>query len=448
MDPTTDRDASLHHVVIIGGGFGGLYAAKALKRAPVCVTLVDRRNFHLFQPLLYQVATGGLSPGDITSPLRFVLKRQKNTHVVLGEVQTIDVASRRVLLSDGVVGYDTLVVAAGSRHHYFGHDQWEAFAPGLKTIEDATEIRRRVLLAFETAEREPDPELRRAWLTFVVVGGGPTGVELAGALGEIANDTLKNDFRSIRPSDASILLVEGVDRVLPPYPPPLSAVARTSLESLGVTVRTGTSVTRLDDESVTLRSDGEEERIDARTVLWAAGVQANDLGKDLASACGATLDRGGRLVVDPDLSLPGHPEILVIGDMAHFVHQGDQPLPAVAPVAMAQGRYVANLIRQRLQKRPTKPFHYIDKGSMATIGRSKAVCDFGWLRFSGLLAWLTWLFVHLLFLVEFQNRLLVLVQWAWNYTTFNRGARLITGKNPLPLSLSSTKEGTKRQVVR
>jgi len=267
-------------------------------------------------------------------------------------------------------------------------------------------------------------------------------------LGEIANDTLKNDFRSIRPSDASILLVEGVDRVLPPYPPPLSAVARTSLESLGVTVRTGTSVTRLDDESVTLRSDGEEERIDARTVLWAAGVQANDLGKDLASACGATLDRGGRLVVDPDLSLPGHPEILVIGDMAHFVHQGDQPLPAVAPVAMAQGRYVANLIRQRLQKRPTKPFHYIDKGSMATIGRSKAVCDFGWLRFSGLLAWLTWLFVHLLFLVEFQNRLLVLVQWAWNYTTFNRGARLITGKNPLPLSLSSTKEGTKRQVVR
>jgi NADH dehydrogenase len=433
-------ETSSHHVVIIGGGFGGLYAAKSLRRAPVRVTLIDRRNFHLFQPLLYQVATGGLSPGDITSPLRFVLKRHKNTHVVLGDVQSIDVESRRVILSDGVVRYDTLIVAAGSRHHYFGNDQWESFAPGLKTIEDATEIRRRVLLAFETAEREPDPERRSAWLTFVVVGGGPTGVELAGALGEIANDTLKDDFRFIRPSDATILLVEGVDRVLPPYPPQLSAVARTSLESLGVTVRTGTSVTHLDDESVTLSCDGTEDRIAAHTVLWAAGVQANDLGNDLASTTGATLDRGGRLVVNPDLSLPQHPEILVIGDMAHFAHQGDHPLPSVAPVAMAQGRYVATLIRQRLQGHPTKPFHYIDKGSMATIGRSKAVCDFGRLRFSGLFAWLTWLFVHLLFLVEFQNRLLVLVQWAWNYVTFNRGARLITGKNPLPLPLSSTDE--------
>jgi NADH dehydrogenase len=435
---------ALHQVVIVGGGFGGLYAAKALRRAPVRLTLIDRRNFHLFQPLLYQVATGGLSPGDITSPLRFVLKRQANTRVLLGDVQRVDVNTRRVILSDGFVSYDTLIVAAGSRHHYFGNDQWEPLAPGLKTIEDATEIRRRVLLAFETAEREPDPALRHAWLTFVVVGGGPTGVELAGALGEIANDTLKSDFRTIRPSDAKILLVEGVDRILPPYPPRLSRVARNSLESLGVTVRTATSVTRIDDESVTLRSDGEEERIAARTVLWAAGVQANGMGKDLAAATGATLDRSGRLIVGPELSLPLHPEILVIGDMAHFAHQNGQPLPAVAPVAMAQGRYVANLLRRRLQGRPAKPFHYFDKGAMATIGRSMAVCDFGWLRFSGLPAWLTWLFVHLLYLVEFENRLLVLVQWAWNYVTFNRGARLITGPNPLPLPLSSTGENGKK----
>ena len=440
MNVPSDPTPSLHHVVIVGGGFGGLYAAKALKNAPVRLTMIDRRNFHLFQPLLYQVATGGLSPGEITSPLRFVLKRQANTRVVLADVQRVDVNARRVILSDGVLRYDTLIVAAGSRHHYFGHDQWEAFAPGLKTIEDATEIRRRVLLAFEAAEREPDPELRHAWLTFVIVGGGPTGVELAGALGEIANDTLKHDFRTIRPSDAKILLVEGVDRVLPPYPPRLSEVARASLESLGVTVLVGTSVTRIDDESVTLRRSGKEERIAARTVVWAAGVQANELSKQLASATGATVDRGGRLIVGPDLSLPQHPEILVIGDMAHFARHDGQPLPAVAPVAMAQGRYVAKLIRRRLQRRATKPFHYADKGSMATIGRSKAVCDFGWLRFSGLPAWLTWLFVHLLYLVEFENRLLVLVQWAWNYTTYNRGARLITGPNPLPLPLSSAGE--------
>jgi NADH dehydrogenase len=422
-----------HHVIIIGGGFGGLYAAKSLKRAPVQVTLIDRRNFHLFQPLLYQVATGGLSPANIAAPLRAILKRQENVRVLLGEAIGVDVSNRRVVLSDGELSYDTLIIAVGVRHHYFGRNDWEELAPGLKTIEDATEIRRRVLLAFEAAERERDPERLRAWLTFVVVGGGPTGVELAGTLGEIARHTLKHDFRAINPADARIVLVEGMDRVLPPYPPTLSAKAEAALNRLGVTVRTRAMVTDIDANGVTIRCGEQSERIPTRTVLWAAGVQASSLGGILVSATGGAVDRAGRVVVEPDLSVAAHPEVFVIGDLAHFSHQTGTPLPGVAPVAMQQGRYVANLIMRRLRGETMPPFRYRDYGNMATIGRAEAVADLGWVRFSGFLAWLAWLFIHLIHLVQFQNRLLVLIQWAWNYITWNRYARLITGKNPLPL---------------
>jgi NADH dehydrogenase len=428
-------------VVIIGGGFGGLYAARRLKRAPVQVTLIDRRNFHLFQPLLYQVATGGLSPGDIASPLRSVVSRQRNTTVLLGEVVDIDVDGRRVLLSDGEVPYDDLLVATGATHHYFGHDEWAEVAPGLKTIEDATEIRRRILLAFETAEREPDPVRRDAWLTFVVIGAGPTGVELAGALSEIANDTLRDDFRAIRPTDARILLIEAADRVLPAYAPDLSEQARRSLERLGVSVHLRTSVSAIDAHGVTAAVGDHHEEIPTRTVLWAAGVQASPLARQLAAATGAALDRNGRVHVGPDLSLPGHPEIVAIGDMVHLEQDGAL-LPGIAPVAMAQGRYAARRIATRAAGRPVEPFRYRDKGAMATIGRSAAVADLRFVRFSGLPAWLAWLFIHLLYLVEFENRLLVLVQWAWMYFTRNRGARLITGADALPLPLSDSTKNT------
>jgi NADH dehydrogenase len=422
-------------VVIIGGGFGGLYAAQALRRAAVDVTVVDRRNFHLFQPLLYQVATGGLSPGDIASPLRYVLRRQRNTRVVLGEVQDIDLARRRVLLSDGELDYDFLIAAAGATHHYFGHDEWALHAPGLKTVEDATAIRSRILLAFETAEREPDPARRQAWLTFVVVGAGPTGVELAGALGEIANDALRRDFRSIRPSDAEIFLLEAADRVLPPYPPTLSQQAKRSLERLGVTVRLGASVAGVDAGGVLVRSGGCEERIDARTILWAAGVDASPLARLLALGSGAAVDRNGRVVVQPDLTLPGHNNVFVIGDMAHAEQDGAL-LPGVAPVAMAEGKYAAECILARTAGKPPASFRYFDKGQLATIGRSAAVADIRGIRFSGLLAWVAWLFIHIVYLVEFEHRLLVLVQWAWYYATRHRGARLITGESPLPLPIT------------
>jgi len=422
-----------HRVVIVGGGFGGLYTAQALKRAPLEVTLVDRRNFHLFQPLLYQVATGGLSPGEIASPLRGVLNRQRNTRVLLGEVVGFDVVGRRVLLSDGEVPYDTLVVAAGARHHYFGHPEWEALAPGLKTIEDATEIRRRVFLAFEAAERETDPELRRSWLTFVIVGAGPTGVELAGALSEIARHTLREDFRNIDSRDARIVLVEGTDRVLPPYRPDLSRKAARALARLDVAVRTGAVVTAIDPDVVTLRAGERTEQIRTRTVLWGAGVQASPLAALLARAAGAETDRVGRVLVAPDLSVPGHPEIFAIGDMACFTHQMGTALPGVAQVAMQQGRYVARLVQARLADRTLPSFRYRDRGSMAVIGRGAAVADLGLVRFNGHLAWLAWLFIHLLYVVEFENRLLVLMQWGWNYFTWNRGARLITGPSPLPL---------------
>jgi NADH:ubiquinone reductase (H+-translocating) len=420
-----------HRVVIIGGGFGGLYVAKALGRAPVSVALVDRRNFHLFQPLLYQVATGGLSPGEIASPLRVVLRDNRNTEVLLGEVIDLDVANHRVILRDGEIPFDTLIVATGATHYYFGNDQWEAVAPGLKTIENATEIRSRLLVAFERAERERDPAERRAWLNFVIVGAGPTGVELAGALGEIANDTLRRDFRHIDPREAAILLVEGEPRVLPTFPPDLSAKAERQLIALGVRSLTSARVTAIDADGVTVSLNGCEERIATHTVLWAAGVRASRLGKVLAERAGAPLDRAGRVIVEPDLSIPGHPEIFVIGDLSSFTHQGGKPLPGVAPVAMQQGRYVARLIQRRLAGRDEPAaFHYFNKGNLATVGRNRAVAEFGKLHISGFAAWFTWVFVHLMYLVEFDNRLLVFTEWVYNYFTRNRGARLITGGKP------------------
>lgn len=420
-----------HRVVIIGGGFGGLMAAQRLKRESVSVTLIDRQNVHLFQPLLYQVATGGLSPGDIVSPLRWVLRRQQNARVWLAEVTGIDATARQVILRDGSAPYDTLVVAAGASHHYFGHDDWAAHAPGLKTIEDAREIRRRVLLAFEAAERDRDPARRDELLTFVVVGGGPTGVELAGALSELARDTLRRDFRAIDPTAARIVLVEATDRLLPPFPTKLSAQCVRSLKRLGVTVRTGALVTELTDRWVSVKTGETTERIPTRTVLWAAGVKGSPLGQAIAQATGASLDRAGRVIVDPDLTVPGHPNIFVIGDLANASHDTGKPLPGIAPVAMQQGRHVARVIARRLRGKSVQPFRYRSRGQLATIGRAAAVADLpGRLRFSGYPAWLLWLFVHLTFLIEFQNRVLVLVQWAWHYFTRNRGARIIGGRNP------------------
>lgn len=421
--------ADIHpEVVIIGGGFGGLYAALSLNRAPVHVTLLDRRNFHLFQPLLYQVATGGLSPANIAAPLRDVLKRQANAQVLLAEATSIDVGGRRVILREGdSVPYDTLIVAAGARHHYFGRPDWEALAPGLKTVEDATEIRRRILLAFETAERSDDPVQRQGLLTFVLVGAGPTGVEMAGAIAELARQTLRRNFRRIDPAAARILLLEGADRVLPPYPPDLSAKAERSLRRLGVEVWTKARVTEIQPGVVTVDRGGTVERISTATIIWAAGVQASPMGKIVAEATEAVLDHAGRVTVANDLTLPGHPEIFVIGDLAIAKGADGKPLPGIAPVAMQQGRYVAGIIRKRLRGETSGPFHYRDKGTMATIGRAAAVGEIFGLRLSGLLAWLAWLFIHLAYLIQFQNRVLVLMQWCWNYATRNRAARLITG---------------------
>jgi NADH dehydrogenase len=421
----------MHKVVIIGGGFAGLNAAQSLKHADAEVTLIDRRNFHLFQPLLYQVATGALSPGEIASPLRYVLNRQKNTRVLLGEVNDIDAVNREVILNDGIrVPYHSLIVATGATHHYFGHPEWAMLAPGLKTIEDATEIRTRILLAFERAEKETNTEERLAQLTFVVVGGGPTGVELAGALGEISRDTLKKDFRHINPADANIFLVEGESRLLPVYPPSLSRAAEKALIRLGMQTRTSAMVTNVDKDGVTVKAGGTTSKIRTRTVLWAAGVQASPLGKLLETRAGAKLDRAGRVQVNPDLSIAGHPEILVVGDLA-FVMQDGKPVPGLAPAAIQEGHYAAKLIQARLENKSrgekTKPFHYLDKGSLATIGRNEAVANIGPLKFSGPIAWLAWLFIHILYIVEFENRLLIAMQWAYGYFTHNRGARLITG---------------------
>jgi NADH dehydrogenase len=417
-----------HRVVILGGGFGGLYAAKALKKAPVQVTLVDRRNFHLFQPLLYQVATGSLSPGEVASPLRSVLNKQKNTQVLLGEALDLDVDAKRVILDGNQsVEYDSLIVATGSTDTYFGHDDWQRYAPGLKSIEHATEIRHRILYAFEAAEREPDPEKQREWLTFAIVGAGTTGVELAGALGEIAHDTLRHDFRSIRPESARIFLIEGASRVLPSYPEDLSAKAEAALRRLHVTPRTGVMVTKIDARGLTVKkADGTLENFAARTVLWAAGIRPSPFGEILERRAKAERYKNGQVIVNPDCSVPGHPEIFVIGDLARFVEDG-RPLPGVAQVPMQQGAYVAKLIPARLRGQTLPPFHYFDKGNLAVIGRASAVAQIGPLHMSGLLAWLTWLFVHLMYLVEFSNRVLVFVQWGFFYLTFNRGARLITG---------------------
>jgi NADH:ubiquinone reductase (H+-translocating) len=429
------RTAPRHRVVIVGGGFAGLYAARELGGHPeVEVTVVDRRNFHLFQPLLYQVATGALSPGEIAQPLRSILRRHRNISVILGEAVGLDVAERRVLLSDGgPIGYDTLFVATGARHAYFGHDEWATLAPGLKTLEDATEIRRRILIAFEAAEREADPARRQEWMTFIVVGGGPTGAELAGALGEIANDTLRQDFRSIHPPDARILLVEALDRILPSYPEPLSRSAVRHLERLGAQVRCGTMVIDIDGHGVTVREGEQTERIPCRTVLWAAGVQASRFGRIVAEAVGMETDRAGRMAVEPDLSLPRHPEILVLGDLAVAGQQRPRGWPGVAPAAIQMGQYAASTVIAGLRGGQVRPFRYRNKGNLATIGRGRGIADLGRLRrFDGFLAWVMWLVVHIFYLIGFQNRVVVVIRWAWSFITRGRGTRLITGDPLLP----------------
>jgi len=427
-----ETQPSLHRVVIIGGGFGGLYAAKAFNHPSFNVTLIDRRNFHLFQPLLYQVATGGLSPADIASPLRVVLSRHKNTTVILEEVIDIDPINRQVVLRDSCIPYDTLIIATGVSHHYFGNDQWATHAPGLKTIEDALSIRKRIFLAFESAEREPDPMKRRAWMTFVIVGGGPTGVELAGALAELAYHTLKEDFRHIDTAETRVILLEGMDRVLPPYPPKLSAQAKEDLEKLGVTVQTSTMVTQIEDHVVTTKQGDRTETLEARTILWAAGVKASPLGKVVAERTGAELDRAGRVIVEPDLSVPRYPNIFVIGDLAHYAHQTDKPLPGIGAVAMQQGSYVAKRVKAGQIGKTLPPFRYADGGNLAVIGKNKAVADLKLTQLSGFPAWFIWIFVHIFYLVEFDNKVVVVTQWIWNYLTRNQGARLITGKDALP----------------
>jgi NADH dehydrogenase len=408
------------HVVIIGGGFGGLYAARALKRAPVEITVIDRTNHHVFQPLLYQVATATLPATSITAPIRWMLRKQRNTHVLMAEVRDIDV-ERRVVHIDAdrrEIAYDYLIVAGGSRHAYFGHPEWEEYAPGLKSIDDALEIRRRLLLAFERAELADDPRTRRAYLTFVVVGGGPTGVELAGMLPMISRHSLPKEFRNIDTRTARIILVEGGPRVLPTFPENLSARARRDLEELGVEVRTGSLVTHVEPGAVQIG----DERVETCTVLWAAGNAASDLGKFL----GVQLDRFGRVNVEPDLTLPGHPEVFVIGDLASIVTGGKQ-VPGVAPAAMQQGATAAKNIVRTLRRQRRIPFRYRNKGDLATIGRQRAVADFGRVRITGPIAWWFWLFVHIMYLAGFRNRLSVLIEWAYAFFTYQRGSRLITG---------------------
>ena len=408
-----------HRVAIVGAGFAGLSAIGVLKRRrDVAVTLIDRTNHHLFQPLLYQVATAALNPADIAYPIRRIVRGARNVRVLMAEARSIDLPGRRVLLDEGEVPYDSLIVAAGAGHSYFGHDDWERFAPGLKSIEDALEIRRRVLSAFEIAEREDDPSERRAYLTFVMIGGGPTGVELAGTLSEVARKTLARDFRQIDPAETRVVLIEGGDRVLAAYLPKLPESAKRQLEALGVEVRLGAMATGIDDRGV----DVGDDRIEARTVIWAAGVAASPLGESL----GAPRDKAGRVRVEPDLSVPGHPEVAAVGDLIVFEQDGEE-IPGVAPSAMQAGKHAAKNILRRLDGKPNTPFHYLDKGMLATIGRASAVANLRGLKFSGLPAWLLWLFVHIFFLVGFRNRVLVLIQWAYSYLTYDRGARLITG---------------------
>jgi NADH dehydrogenase len=431
--------ARRHRVLIVGGGFGGLYAAKELGRDDrVEVTLVDRRNHFLFSPLLYQVATGAVSPGDIAQPLRSILRRNQNTTVLLGEAVDLDPERREVRMSDGgPIGYDSLIVAAGARHSYFGHDEWAAHAPGLKALDDATEIRRRILIAFEAAEREHDPVRRREWMTFVLVGGGPTGVELAGALAEIARDTLRRDFRSIDTAGSRILLVEAMDRILPTYPKDRSESARRQLERLGAVVRTSTRVVAVDDHSVTVETqDGAREEIPTRTTLWAAGILAAPFVAAVARATGAPTDRNGRILVEPGLTIPGHPEIFAVGDAAVQPWKKDRPVPGVAQGGIQGGRHAARTILRRLSGEPERPFRYANKGDVAVIGRLSGVTDIPWLgplgRQSGFLAWALWLLIHIVYLIGFANRVVVVVRWAWSFLTHGRGSRLITGSPLLP----------------
>jgi NADH dehydrogenase len=427
--PTTHRPK----LVIIGGGFAGLYAAKSLRRAAIDVTLIDRRNFHLFQPLLYQVATGGLSPANISAPLRAILKKQRNVTVLMSEVTNIDPHRKIISLNDGSeVSFDYLIVATGVTHNYFGHKEWQQRAPGLKTIEDATEIRGRILSAFERAELETDPERRKDLLRFVVIGGGPTGVELAGALGEIAHQTLKDNYRNFDPASAKIFLVEAGQRILEAYAPQLSMKAKASLKKLGVTVLEATRVTEITEEGVSLQHSDQTRWLTTSCVLWGAGVTASPLGAILAAQTGVARDRVGRVCVQPDLTIAGFDSIYVVGDLASISHDG-VTVPGVAPAAMQAGRYAALQIVARTSnpEHRSPPFRYRNRGSMATIGRSHAVAEVGRLKFSGLLAWCMWLFIHVLYLVEFTNRILVLIQWAWNYFTRNRAALLITGEQAL-----------------
>ncbi|MEW5925308.1 MAG: NAD(P)/FAD-dependent oxidoreductase [Candidatus Zixiibacteriota bacterium] len=425
---TESKRSGKYQVLIIGGGFGGMYAAKKLRNKEVNVTLIDRRNFHLFQPLLYQVATGGLSPGDIASPLRVIFNKNKNITIVKDEVVDFEPSSNSVITKRERIHYDALVLAAGSEHHYFGNNHWAEFAPGLKSIEDAIEIRRRIFEAFELAEMETDPKRQQELMTFLVIGGGPTGVELAGSIGELAHRTLIRDFRTIHTSRAKILLVEGGQGIMPSYPEKLSFRAVQSLNRLGVDVLTSCRVVDIDEHGVVIEEDNRTYNLSAHTVLWAAGVKSSELGKKLAKKTGAETDRSGRIMVGNDLTLPGHNNIYVIGDLAHVKATDGRPLLGVAPVAMQQGRYVAKSILRKLRNKKTRPFHYHNHGNLAVIGRNFALADFTWFRLSGFAAWLVWIFVHIAYLIEFDNKLLVLVQWAGDYFTRKKGARLITNE--------------------
>jgi len=430
--------SNAHRVLILGGGFAGLVAAQTLKRADVEITLLDRRNFHLFQPLLYQVATGSLSPADIAAPLRAVLSRQKNVEVLLGEAVDIDPGAKRVILLDGdTFPYDTLIIATGSRTSYYGKDEWRENAPSLKSIEEATAMRHKLLYAFERAERAESEEEARAWLNFVIVGAGATGLELAGALAEIAQQTLKHDFRRIRPQEARIILMEGGSRVLGPYPEDLSAKAEKLVKKLGVEVMLGAMVTNIDEGGLSYTRGGTSSRIPARTVLWAGGVTATPFARKVAERLNAETDHSGRCRVNADLTVPGHPEIFVLGDLALSINEQGQQLPGVAQVAIQGGRYAGNMIKARLEGRTMPPFKYFDKGDMAVIGRAAAVANIFGLHVSGFIAWFVWAFIHLLYIVEFQSRIMVLIQWGMQYVTFSRSARLITGELPTgPMSSS------------
>ncbi|MQA90731.1 MAG: NAD(P)/FAD-dependent oxidoreductase [Gemmatimonas sp.] len=433
----------LPRVVIVGGGFGGLNAAKALRGVRAQIVIIDKQNYHLFQPLLYQAATAALSPGEIASPIRSILRRQRNVEVALGRVDRVRKSEQEVELADGArIGYDYLVLASGAVDQYFGHDEWTDLAPGLKNIDDATEIRRRFLLAFEAAEREDDEQERRALLTTVVIGGGPTGVELAGAMAEMARHSFIRDFRRIDPTTARIILVEGVDRILPTYSPKLSARAEEALRKRGVEVRTGRLVTRIEDDAVYL----DDERIETRNVVWSAGVAASSLGRDLE----VPLDKMQRVFVEPDLSVPGSPEIFVIGDLANAPGKNGEPLPGLAPIAIQQGKATGQNIARLIEGSETKPFRYRDRGTMATIGRGAAVCDIRGVELHGLIAWLAWIFIHIFYLIGFRNRIAVMMDWAWAYLSWQRGARLITGPVGADLAPESVplRETAKRERYR